>query len=115
MTDVILVLVTVPDAEKGAEIGTRLVQERLAACANVVPGLRSIYSWQGKLTVDSEALMILKTRESLFESLRQRVVALHPYQCPEILRLDVAAGHVPYLEWVRSSVGPSSAASASGD
>ena len=106
MTDVILVLVTAPTADKAAELARALVEEELAACGNVVPGLRSIYRWEGKVHDEAEALLILKTRAPLFEALRQRVVALHPYQCPEVLRLDVTEGHAPYLRWIRDNVRP---------
>ncbi len=104
MTDAILVLVTAPSAEKAAEIGHALVSERLAACANILPSLRSIYAWEGKICDEPEALMILKTRAELFEPLRARVISLHPYQVPEVLRLGVEAGHAPYLEWILASV-----------
>ncbi|HEX8436419.1 divalent-cation tolerance protein CutA [Archangium sp.] len=104
MTDAILVLVTAPTADKAAEIARMLVEEELAACGNVVPGLRSIYRWEGKVHDEPEALLILKTRAPLFEALRQRVVELHSYQCPEVLRLDVAEGHAPYLQWIRDNV-----------
>ncbi len=104
MTDLCLVLVTLPTVEKAADLGRTLVEEGLAACANLVPGVRSIYRWEGKLQDEGEVLMLVKTRAALFEQLRSRVVSLHPYQCPEVLQLDVAAGHAPYLDWVRASV-----------
>jgi periplasmic divalent cation tolerance protein len=107
MTDAIVVLVTAPSADKAAELARTLVEENLAACGNVLPGLRSIYRWQGQVHDEPEALLILKTRAALFEPLRERIVALHPYQVPEVLRLDVAAGHLPYLQWIRDSVRPS--------
>ena len=103
MTDIILVLVTAPTAEKAAELARLLVEEGLAACGNVVPGLRSLYRWEGKVQDEPEALLVLKTRAELFEPLRARVVQVHPYQCPEVLRLGVAEGHAPYLQWVRDS------------
>ncbi|MBZ4422516.1 divalent-cation tolerance protein CutA [Myxococcus sp. RHSTA-1-4] len=103
MTDVILVLVTAPSADKAAELARTLVEEQLAACGNIVPGLRSIYRWQGQVHDDSEVLLILKTKDVLFEALRARVVELHPYQVPEVLRVDVADGHAPYLAWVREN------------
>jgi periplasmic divalent cation tolerance protein len=106
MTDAILVLVTAPTSDKAAEIARTLVEEQLAACGNVVPGLRSIYRWEGKVHDEPEALLILKTRTQLFEALRQRVVEIHPYQCPEVLRLDVPEGHAPYLQWIRDNVRP---------
>ena len=105
MTDICLVLVTAPSLEKAAEIGRVLVEERLAACANLVPGMRSIYRWEGRVQEDEpEVLMLLKTSTERFEALRARVVALHPYQCPEVLQLGVDAGHTPYLDWVMGSV-----------
>jgi periplasmic divalent cation tolerance protein len=104
MTDAVLVLVTAPSADKAAELARTLVEEQLAACGNVLPAVRSIYRWEGKVHDEPEALLFLKTRESLFEALRQRVVALHPYQVPEVLRLDVTAGHLPYLEWIGANV-----------
>jgi periplasmic divalent cation tolerance protein len=106
MTDAILVMVTAPTADKAAELARTLVEEGLAACGNVVPGLRSIYRWEGKVHDEPEALLILKTRAALFEALRARVVEVHPYQCPEVLRLDVAEGHAPYLQWIRDNVRP---------
>jgi periplasmic divalent cation tolerance protein len=107
MTDAVVVLVTAPSADKAAELARTLVEEQLAACGNVLPALRSIYRWEGKVHDEPEALLILKTRANLFEALRERIVALHPYQLPEVLRLDVAAGHLPYLEWIGASVRPS--------
>jgi periplasmic divalent cation tolerance protein len=104
MTDAIIVLVTAPTADKAAELARTLVEEELAACGNIVPGLRSIYRWEGKVQDEPEVLLILKTRAPLFEALRARVVALHPYQCPEVLRLDVTEGHAPYLQGIAGNV-----------
>jgi periplasmic divalent cation tolerance protein len=98
-----VVLVTAPDAEVGARIGRALVEEGLAACANLVPGVRSIYRWQGAVHDDAEVLLILKTRAALSAALAARVRALHPYQLPEVLALPVAGGSEPYLDWVRSA------------
>ncbi len=103
MTDVILVLVTAPSTDKAAELARTLVEEQLAACGNIIPGLRSIYRWEGQVHDEQEVLLILKTRDVLFEPLRARVVELHPYQVPEVLRLDITDGHGPYLAWVRDN------------
>jgi periplasmic divalent cation tolerance protein len=100
MTDAILVLVTAPSAEKAADIARAVVAERLAACGNVVPGLRSIYRWEGKIEDEPEALLLLKTTRARFEALRERVLALHPYQVPEVVALPVEAGSAPYLAWI---------------
>ncbi|BDG01982.1 divalent-cation tolerance protein CutA [Anaeromyxobacter oryzae] len=99
-TDALVVLVTAPSADKAAELARALVEERLAACGNVVPGLRSIYRWDGKVQDDVEALLLLKTTRARFEALRERVLALHPYQVPEVLAIPVAAGSAPYLAWI---------------
>ena len=98
-----VVLVTAPDAEVGARIGRALVEEGLAACVNLVPGVRSIYRFEGAVHDDAEVLLILKTRAALSSALAARVRALHPYQLPEVLALPVAGGSEPYLEWLRSA------------
>lgn len=108
MTEAIIVLVTAPSADKAAELARTLVEEQLAVCGNVIPGLRSIYRWEGKVQDEAEALLLLKTQASLFEALRERIVALHPYEVPEVLRLGVEAGHQPYLDWIRDNVRTSS-------
>ena len=100
MTDALVVLVTTPTPERAAEIARALVDERLAACGNVVPGIRSIYRWEGKVQDDQEALLVLKTTRARFEALRDRVLALHPYQVPEVIALAIEAGSAPYLEWI---------------
>jgi len=95
-----VVLVTAPDAEVGARIGRALVEEGLAACANLLPGVRSIYRWQGAVHEGAEVLLILKTRAALAAALAARVRALHPYELPEVIALPVAGGSQPYLDWV---------------
>ncbi|HYQ81914.1 MAG TPA: divalent-cation tolerance protein CutA [Anaeromyxobacteraceae bacterium] len=98
-----VVLVTAPSPEKAAEMARALVEERLAACGNVVPGLRSLYRWEGKVQDDAEALLVLKTTRGRFQALRARVLALHPYEVPEVLALRVEAGHAAYLDWIAGS------------
>ncbi len=104
MTEVRVVLVTCPHAEAAATLARTLVEEGLAACGNVLPGLRSIYRWEGEVLDEPETLLVLKTTAARFEALRARVVALHPYQVPEVISLTVEAGHAPYLAWVAGSV-----------
>src|SRR5262245_63384266 len=100
MADALMVVVT---CERGqAEmIATRLVEERLAACVNVLPAVRSCYVWGGKLTWSDEVLLVIKTTRSGFERLKQRVVELHSYDVPEIVAVPVEFGLEKYLEWVR--------------
>jgi periplasmic divalent cation tolerance protein len=100
-TDVLMVYVTFPDADTAADVSGALVTERLAACANLVTRVRSIYEWQGEVCDDAETLAIIKTTAARFEALRARVVALHPYECPEVLGVPVGVGHDDYLQWVR--------------
>ena len=106
MTDALVVLVTAPSAETAAEVARALVEEGLAACGNVVPGLRSIYRWQGQVHDEAEALLVLKTERRLLEALKARLPVLHPYQVPELLALPVEGGLAPYLEWIAESVRP---------
>ncbi|HJZ88668.1 MAG TPA: divalent-cation tolerance protein CutA [Polyangia bacterium] len=103
MTETIVVLCTLPDAAQAAALGRTLVEEKLAACVNLVPSLRSIYSWQGKLCDEAEVLCLIKTTQARFAALRARICALHPYQVPEVIALAVVDGHRPYLDWVRDS------------
>lgn len=100
MTETLVVLVTTPTPEKAAEIARAAVEERLAACGNVVPGLRSIYRWRGEVQDDAEALLVLKTTRGRFEALRDRILALHPYEVPEVIALPVEAGSAAYLAWI---------------
>lgn len=104
MSDVCVVLVTAPSMEKGAELARTLVDESLIACANLVPGVRSIYRWKGELNDDTEVLVVMKTRADRFAAVEARIRSLHVYEVPEILQLDVKAGHQPYLDWVMGSV-----------
>lgn len=102
---IVAVLSTAPDAEVAERIGTVLVEERLAACANVVEGVTSIYRWKGTVEREREVLMVFKTTSDAAEQLRIRLIELHPYEVPEVVALDVRDGHEPYLDWVRSVVG----------
>jgi periplasmic divalent cation tolerance protein len=105
-TDVYVVLCTLPPGEAAAGIARAVVEERLAACVSIMPGLRSIYTWDGAMQDDAEQLAILKTTADRFEELRARLLQLHPYSVPEIVALPVADGHLAYLGWVRDSVRP---------
>jgi len=101
--EALLVLSTFPDQPKAIEVANAIVTERLAACANLIPAVRSLYRWEGELCDDAEVLVLLKTSADRFDDLRARIVELHPYDCPEVIALPVCAGHLPYLEWVNES------------
>jgi periplasmic divalent cation tolerance protein len=96
----IVVLVTTADAEEGARLGRALVEERLAACANVVGPIRSIYRWQGAVEEAAEHLVLLKARRADVAALEARVRALHSYDVPEVIALPVTTGSAPYLAWL---------------
>lgn len=95
----VVVYVTAPPAE-APRLARTLVEERLAACANVIPAVRSIYRWKDEICDDEEALLVIKTRAARFEALRERVCALHPYDVPEVIALPLVAGHPPYVAWI---------------
>lgn len=101
-----VVLMTAPDAAAAERIARALVDERLAACVNILPGVRSVYRWEGKVEESSEVLLVAKTRASLFGKVEARVRALHPYDVPEIVALPLTDGSRPYLSWLDQSVLP---------
>jgi periplasmic divalent cation tolerance protein len=97
----IVVLITVPSPETGEQIARALLEQKLAACANLLPGVKSLYTWQGRLNQDEEALLIVKSKAKLFkEGLVPAVTSLHPYQVPEIIALPVVMGLESYLDWI---------------
>lgn len=100
-SDFTVVFVTVPNADVAVALAKTLVAEKLVACVNILPGLRSIYVWDGKPCDETEFLCVLKTRRALFPAVRDRVTALHPYQVPEIIALPLVEGNLPYLAWLR--------------
>ncbi|PSS19590.1 Protein CutA like [Actinidia chinensis var. chinensis] len=99
----IVVYVTVPNKEAGKKLAESLVKEKLAACVNRVPGIESVYQWQGEVQTDSEELLIIKTRESLLEALKEHVKANHEYEVPEVIAIPIIGGSIPYLEWIKNS------------
>lgn len=107
--DVVVVLSTAPETaaagkRSASELATALLQERLCACVNVVPGVVSHYWWNGALDTSRECLLVLKTTVANVDALRRRLVELHPYEVPEVLVLPVTDGHAPYLQWVAAEV-----------
>ncbi len=99
----ITVLVTCPNRKVGEAIGHTLVEERLAACANLIPGLTSIYRWQGRIHRGREILLLLKARRRQFKRLAARVASLHPYETPQIVGLPLVCSADRYLAWLADS------------
>jgi periplasmic divalent cation tolerance protein len=100
MTNALEVHVTAPNREQASQMARALVEERLAACVNIVDGVQSVFRWEGKLHEDHEVLCLIKTRPDLLPALIERVQTLHPYDVPEILAFEVADGSAAYLEWL---------------
>lgn len=100
MTPALVVLVTAPDADVAERLVTTAVEERLAACGNIVPGLTSIYRWEGAVERAGEVLILFKTTAALLPRLSARVSELHPYDVPEVLAVPVAGGLETYLQWL---------------
>jgi periplasmic divalent cation tolerance protein len=100
----VVAFTTAPSADKAADLARALVGEGLAACVNIVPGVRSIYRWKGELCDDAEVLCVVKTRRDHVERLRERLLALHPYEVPELVVVDIVAGNPAYLSWIDASL-----------
>jgi periplasmic divalent cation tolerance protein len=96
----LVMLCAVPDRESGERIGRALVQERLAACVNLLPGMVSTFRWEGEVKQESELLLLIKTVGARVEASTQRIKALHPYEVPEIIALPIADGDPEYLKWL---------------
>jgi periplasmic divalent cation tolerance protein len=106
MTCYIVCLVTINDRVRAAEIARSLVEKNLVACVNIVPEIRSIYSWKGTICDETEMLLIMKTRKDLYAELESTVKALHPYEVPEIIALDIKQGLADYLRWIDDTTSP---------
>ncbi len=103
--DVRVLLMTAPDAATAERVVGALVEERLAACGNIVPNITSIYRWEGAVQREAEVLVVLKTMASHVDALIERARALHPYDVPELLSLRLDNGYEPYIAWVAESTG----------
>jgi periplasmic divalent cation tolerance protein len=100
MTDKIVVFSATDSQESAAALAKTLVEQRLAACVNILPGARSIYRWQGKVEDASEWMLVIKSRRDLFDRLREAIAGAHTYEVPEVIALPVVDGSAPYLDWL---------------
>jgi len=101
MADEIVVLVTASDKQEAQMLGREVVKQRLAACANIVEGVQSLFWWQGAIADENEALMLLKSTRERFPRLVERLKTLHSYETPEIIAIPIMAGSEEYLAWLR--------------
>lgn len=106
MSDAIVVLCTCPDNTSARELAQTLLSEKLAACVNLIPQVTSLYYWQGKMEESQEVQLVIKTRRTMFGVLQERLLALHPYEVPEILALPILCGNPAYLQWVQEQTTP---------
>ena len=101
-----IVFVTAPDLKTARKLANAALKARLAACVNLIRGIESHYWWEGKITADTEVLMLFKTRSSRLTALEKLIIAKHPYKVPEFISLPLTAGNRRYLAWLTASVGP---------
>ena len=105
----VIAFTTFPADGDATSLAQRLIDERLAACVNILPAMQSIYRWEGNVEQASEHQLIIKTTAARVDDLKKRIVALHPYDVPEVLVVPVSSGSEEYLLWIHDSVGtPSS-------
>ncbi len=102
----IFIYVTAPSAAEAKKIADAVVADRLAACANIIPGMHSVYHWQGKIEEADETVIIFKTRATLFQAVEARVKELHKYSAPCIVALPVENGSKPYIDWILAETKP---------
>jgi periplasmic divalent cation tolerance protein len=100
----ILVYMTAPDADTAHRIGRAIVERRLAACVNIIPGMQSLYWWDGKIQDEHEVVLLAKTTAMSFAALKECIVDLHPYEVPCIVSVALQNGHGPFLDWIRAQV-----------
>jgi len=97
-------LCTVPDQDTASRIAEALVEQRLAACVNIIPAVQSVYRWQGKVQRDDEILLIFKTSEHVWHHIERVMLELHPYELPEIIAVPIQRGQADYLKWIHDSL-----------
>jgi periplasmic divalent cation tolerance protein len=104
--DALIALCACPDSATADRIARTLVDERLAACVNRLPGVESTYHWNGAVQVDEEVLLAIKTSRARYAALEARIVALHPYEVPEVIAIPIGEGYAPYLAWIAKETRP---------
>lgn len=100
MEQPLLVLTNVPDADTAHAIAHQIVEQSLAACVNILPGLHSVYRWQGAIDSASELMLMIKTTQTRYRKLEDTIKKMHPYEIPEIISIPITGGFSPYLQWI---------------
>lgn len=103
MNEYLLVISTVPSEDEGKAIAQKIVEERLAACANLTSAVQSFYWWEKRISHDREFILFIKTKKSLFKKLEERIKTLHSYKVPEIIALPIYTGSQNYLDWINTN------------
>jgi periplasmic divalent cation tolerance protein len=103
-TDLQIVLCTTPDREAAELIANTLVAEKLAACVNILPGVTSVYRWQGAIEQSEELLLVIKTSQTVWPMLEAQIQALHPYELPEIVAVPIKTGEAEYIQWLENTI-----------
>ncbi|WP_446808073.1 divalent-cation tolerance protein CutA [Methylomonas sp. 2BW1-5-20] len=100
-----LILCTCPDAEVADKLAGTLITQKLAACVNILPGVRSVYEWQGEVEISQEQLLLIKSHQDRYAAIEATLQSLHPYQLPEIIAVAIENGSPDYLKWINSCLG----------
>ena len=106
MTEMLMVFTAFANADDAARVVRTLVEERLIACGNLLPGVRSLYRWEGKVADQSEVMVLMKTRKQDWTALISRLHELHPYRTPECIAVRIAAGAPAYMAWLEAALEP---------
>lgn len=106
MTEMLMVFTTFADADDAARVVRTLVEERLIACGNLLPGVRSLYRWEGKVADQPEVMVLMKTRKQDWSALMSRLHELHPYRTPECVAVRIASGAPAYMAWLEAALEP---------
>jgi periplasmic divalent cation tolerance protein len=104
MQDYIVIYITTNSFDSAKKIGKILLDKKLVACVNIVPKIKSVFRWKGKIEKEDEVLLILKTKRVLFDKIVQKVKEMHPYEVPEIIGLPIVCGNQSYLDWIEKEV-----------
>ncbi len=105
---ILMVMSNAPDMATASTLARLLVDAKLAACVNVLPGVQSVYRWQGKVEQASEVTLLMKTTRRQYSPLQQALVAAHPYDLPEVIAWPLSEGYAPYLHWIAAETMPDS-------